>query len=85
MEVTVIQLLGLLASGGVLLELLRGIVKWIQGKPRREHDAWTQRDDEAKARRILEQHVHELRLVMIQKGIPLADIPKWPEYTTKDK
>lgn len=71
-------------SGGVLLSQL---VPWLwrtitnREKQRRSDadKAWAQRDEQARRRRIMEEHAHVLRRVLIEAPcVARADIPPWP-------
>lgn len=66
-----------LGAGGILGNLARDLVAWARGRKGEEASAWAQRDREAKARRILEEHVHDLRLMLRDAGVA---VPDWPEY-----
>lgn len=77
---TLIQILSTLGIGAILLKLFEGIFQWATGRSKREHDAWQQRDTEAKKRRKLEEYAHQLRHDLIDLGVPQDKLPPWPDY-----
>lgn len=74
--------LSLLGAGAVLLEVVKAFIGWLTGRHGREQDAWTQRDAEAKARRMLEEALHRTRIVAIAHGVAEDALPRWPRYNT---
>ena len=57
--------------------LIREIREWSTGRKAEERTAWTERDHEAKARRLLENALHCANRRLIDAGLPPID---WPEY-----
>ena len=80
----IFTLLSALGAGAILLKLVEVVLQRLMGRQKREQDAWTQRDREARARRMLEEYAGDLRLLAREHGIPREDIPAWPEYRTTD-
>ena len=74
---TLILIAASLGSGGILTYLAQEVFDWAKGRKREEADAWTQRDREAKARRILEEYAHALRRHLIRLS---EDPDDWPRY-----
>lgn len=79
------SLLAALGTGAILLKLFEGVFQWVTGRSKREHSAWSERDREARVRRLLEEYVHALRILLRVKGVPEEEIPPWPRYGTKSK
>ena len=82
-------LAGGLGLGSVLTTLIPLIWRRLTGKEaRRRSDAekaWEQRDEQARRRRIVEEHAHVLRRKLIEADcIEPKDIPPWP-YRGSDK
>lgn len=77
-------LLTALGAGGIITKLIDNVVAWAKGRQAEERDAWTERDREAKARRILEEYAHRLRRRLFRlgarEGDGTDDVPPWPEY-----
>lgn len=77
-------ILSTLGAGAILLKLVEVTLQRLMGRQKREQDAWVQRDREARARRMLEEYAAVLRRQMLETGIPYADLPAWPTYSTTD-
>lgn len=65
------------AIGGIITHFGKHVIDWAKGRTAREQSVWDQRDEQAKRRRIAEEYVHELRLLLMRHGI---DPPDWPPY-----
>lgn len=87
----------LVGSGGlgfILKDALVSLFKFLAGMSAREQnrkkdivqereEAISERDSEAKNRRMLEEALAEIRRKAITDwNVPQADLPKWPEYHT---
>ncbi|WP_333811089.1 hypothetical protein [Timonella senegalensis] len=81
---SLIQLISALGIGAILTKLFEGIFQWATGRSKREHDAWQQRDTEAKKRRQLEEYCHQLRHDLIDLGLDADDLPPWPTYSNQN-
>lgn len=83
---TVIGLLTALGGGAILTKLVEALIGWIGGKPAREQSVWDRYDNEAKKRRMAEEHAAVLRRLYIEGGLDPAKLPAWPVYSsTKEK
>lgn len=69
-----------LGAGAILLKLTEALIKRFTGKQQREQDAWSQRDAEARARRILEEYAALLRRGLLDAGYDPDELPPWPKY-----
>lgn len=80
----IISLVAALGIGGILKQLIDNLTAWFKGRQAEERDAWTERDREAKARRILEEYGHGLRRRLFRRGAVEGpgedDVPPWPNY-----
>ena len=76
-QTSVVLLAAALGSGGILTYLAQELLRWVRGRTGQESSAWIERDKEAKARRILEEYVHDLRRQVHDCGDTPID---WPHY-----
>lgn len=79
----IIQFVAALGLGGIITKLIESATSWAKDRRGAEKDAWEQRDDEARARRQLEETLHMTRRIAMDAGVPLAEIDQrapWPEY-----
>ena len=75
----ILELAAVLGLGAILNTLVNAVISWLKGRQTEQRDAWTQRDKEAKARRQLEEMVHETRRVALEHGVKPEELPHWPE------
>lgn len=74
-------------SSPLLVKGVEMFTSWVtrrEGKKRTDLDrAWSARDREARKRRIVEEHAHSLRRMLIEAPcIEFSDIPPWPTSGT---
>lgn len=69
-----------LGAGVILLKLVEAVIKRFTGKQQREQNAWQQRDQEARSRRMLEEYAAVLRRKLISMGVKVEELPPWPRY-----
>lgn len=79
-----------LGIGALLAQFLPWLWRFVtnrEGKRRSDADkAWADRDDQARRRRVIEEHAHELRRILIDAPcVERADIPSWPSRGITDK
>lgn len=81
----VVSLLIALGAGGILLELVKRIADSFSGRGKKRRDevdrAWGARDEEARKRRISEEHASHVRRLLIEA--PCVDnsaVPPYPNY-----
>lgn len=81
----IVSLLIALGIGGILLELVKRGVDALSGrgkKRRNEVDtAWSARDEEARKRRIAEEHTSLIRRMLIEAPcVDNSTVPPYPNY-----
>lgn len=69
------------AIGGIITHFGKHVIDWAKGRTAREQSVWEQRDEQARRRRIGEEYILELRLLLINHGI---EPPPYPEYRSKN-
>lgn len=83
-----VQVIALLMSAGfgaILLELIKRLFDLMSnrdGKRRSEVDkAWGHRDEEARKRRLAEEHAYVMRRIALEAPcVPKSSIPPFPSY-----
>lgn len=81
----IVSLLIALGAGGILLELIKRLVDALSGRGRKRRDevnrAWDHADEEARKRRISEEHASQVRRLLIEAPcVDNNDIPPYPNY-----
>lgn len=81
----IVSLLIALGAGGILLELVKRLFDSFSGRGKKRRDevdrAWGARDEEARKRRISEEHASLIRRLLIEA--PCVDnttVPPYPNY-----
>lgn len=81
----IVSLLIALGAGGILLELVKRAFDTFSGRGKKRRDevdrAWSARDEEARKRRISEEHASLIRRLLIEA--PCVDnttVPPYPNY-----
>lgn len=81
----IVSLLAALGAGGILLELTKRLVDSFSGRGKQRRDevdrAWSARDDEARKRRISEEHASSIRRMLIEAPcVENSTVPPYPSY-----
>lgn len=83
-----IALIIALGGGAALREITVGLYRWITGGQARERSAlrqaMTDLDHEASWRRRTAEHAHELRRMLLDRGVPSDELPDFPARTSID-
>lgn len=81
----IVSILIALGAGGILLELTKRIVDTFSGRGKKRRDevdrAWSARDEEARKRRISEEHASFIRRLLIEAPcVENSTVPPYPTY-----
>lgn len=85
---SVAVLIGTIGSTLGLNAVIPKLWRKMRGQERRDDlkKAWEERDTQARRRRRIEEHAHELRRMLIEAPcIKPSEIPSWPSRGTNNK